>query len=286
MSWQDQGYWLLLPLLAVAAFAFRRGGALAALLVGLSLPWTPAHAADNWWRRPDQQAHAQLERGARSYRHGDFDAAARTWRALPGADAAYNLGNALAKGGDYAGAVSAYDRALRVQPGMQDAIANRAAVLKAMRRRPQPSGGSGQNQPGGQRQAQSQPQQGQPPKGQQAQQAQQNASQRDARNTRQQAMPQQQAAQQPGTAQSQRPADAEAQRRADAAQRTRMQQALARAKVRATDKPAGRTETPAEREQRLADDAWLRRIPDDPGALLRARFQLEHERRLQQGGPP
>ena len=38
--------------------------------------------------------------------------------------------------------------------------------------------------------------------------------------------------------------------------------------------------------QRLANDAWLRRIPDDPGALLRARFQLEHERRLQQGDTP
>jgi Ca-activated chloride channel family protein len=294
--WQDQGYWLLLPLLVIAAFAFRRGGALAVVLVALAFPWAPAHAADTWWRRPDQQVHAQLEQGVQAYRQGHYDAAARTWQGLPGADAAYNLGNALAKGGDYTGAVTAYDRALRLQPGMQDAIANRAAVLNAMRRKPQPPGGSGQDQ-SAQRQAQSQ-QQGQAATAGQRhrQQAQQNAPQREANDARQQQASQQQASQQqasqqqagprPGASQPTRPADAEAQRRADAAQRARMQQALARGKASSADKPAGRTETPAQREQRLADDAWLRRIPDDPGALLRARFQLEHERRLQQGGTP
>ena len=44
-----------------------------------------------------------------------------------------------------------------------------------------------------------------------------------------------------------------------------------------------RDETPAQRERRLANEAWLRRVPDDPGGLLRARFRLEYERR-QQGG--
>ena len=46
---------------------------------------------------------------------------------------------------------------------------------------------------------------------------------------------------------------------------------------------AVRAETPAEREKRLANEAWLRRVPDDPGGLLRAKFRLEYERR-QQGG--
>ena len=44
-----------------------------------------------------------------------------------------------------------------------------------------------------------------------------------------------------------------------------------------------KAETPAERERRLANEAWLRRVPDDPGGLLRAKFRLEYERR-QQGG--
>jgi Ca-activated chloride channel family protein len=42
-------------------------------------------------------------------------------------------------------------------------------------------------------------------------------------------------------------------------------------------------ETAAEREQRQATEAWLRRVPDDPGGLLRAKFQLEYQRRQREG---
>jgi len=286
LLWQDQGYWLLLPLLAIAAFAFRRGGMLV-MLLALTLPWTPAQAAEGWWRRPDQQAHARLDAGAQAYRRGNFDAAAQAWRGVSGADAAYNLGNALAKGGDYAGAVSAYDRALRLQPRMQDAIANRDAVLKAMRRHPQPSGGKGQPQSGEQRQAGS-PTQGQQPGQRQSPQPSRQDAQRPSQQeaARQSQQPQQ--TPRPGQQQGAQPqpANADSQRKADAAQRARMQQALARAQAGAKDQPAAHAETPAQREQRLADEAWLRRIPDDPGALLRAKFQLEHERREQQGDNP
>ena len=285
-SWQDQGYWLLLPLLAIAAFAFRRGGILAALVLGLALPWTPAQAADGWWRRPDQQAHARLEAGTQAYRRGDFDRAARTWRDVPGPDAAYNLGNALAKAGDYENAVAAYGRALELKPGMADAIANRDAVLKAMRRKPQQGAGKqGRDPSGGQQQAKAQSQQpGQQTTGARQQSAQGSSQRQSERQSPQAPQPEQQG--RSSGAQPRQPADARAQQRADAAQRARMQQALARAKREPAGKPAQQSETPAQREQRLADEAQLRRIPDDPGALLRARFQLEHERRLQQGDTP
>jgi len=284
LVWQDQGYWLLLPLLAIAALAFRRGSVLAMLLVGMLLPWAPAQAAETWWRRPDQQAHARMEDGAQQYRRGQFDAAAQAWRDIPGADAAYNLGNALAKSGDYPGAVAAYDHALRLQPGMEDAVANRDAVRKAMRQRPQPPGQQGRSQSNGQRQAgapQQHSQSAQRPG--QTQESQRQASQQPSQQPRQAQQAQKGGQQQGAQAQ---PANAEAQRKADAAQRARMQQALARAQKESQAKPAAPVETPAQREQRLADEAWLRRIPDDPGALLRAKFQLEHERRQQQGAPP
>jgi Ca-activated chloride channel family protein len=41
--------------------------------------------------------------------------------------------------------------------------------------------------------------------------------------------------------------------------------------------------TPRQREEQQAVDAWMRRVPDDPGALLRAKFQLENERRKREG---
>ena len=293
-AWQDQGYWLLPPLLALAAFAFRRGGALAAFLLCLWLPWQPARAADDWWRRPDQQAHARLEQGAQAYRQGKFDAAAEAWRGLPGADAAYNLGNALAKEGDYDGAIAAYDRALRIQPNMTDAAINKDKVMAAQRQQrheggkdktgktqrsctPGESGCFDRSKKGynGQPNQKAKEKQSSPTQQHyQDKQSQQNQNQSrshhpDGRNA------------QPQPA----PPDPQAQRQADAAQRARMQAALQRGRAGTqADKAAQRVETPAQREQRLADEAWLRRIPDDPGGLLRARFRIEYERRQQEGG--
>lgn len=45
-------------------------------------------------------------------------------------------------------------------------------------------------------------------------------------------------------------------------------------------------ETAAEREQRQAVEQWLQRVPDDPGGLLRRKFQLEYERRQRSGQGP
>ena len=288
--WRDQGYWLLLPLLLLALFAFRRGGALAAVLLCAWWPMQPVQAAGNdWWQRADQQAHQRLEQGAQAYREKDFAAAEKHWEGLPGADAAYNRGNALAKQGDYDAAIAAYDEALRLQPGMADAIANRKAVEAAKKRKPPPGGqpgnkpdhkpGKGQSgQSGGRQQAQDgkSPHDGKPdPAGQSATQARAPTDPGSPEN---------------GDARPGKPADTEAQRAADAAQRARMQQALRDAgqekgaqQSQARPSSGNRAETPAERERRLANEAWLRRVPDDPGGLLRARFRLEYERR-QQGG--
>ncbi len=84
------------------------------------------------------------------------------------------------------------------------------------------------------------------------------------------------------------PEQARAQAQADAAQRARMQQALQGRPAQvapAQPAPGSRAETAEERERRLANQAWLQRVPDDPGALLRARLQLEARRRAEAGGP-
>jgi len=41
--------------------------------------------------------------------------------------------------------------------------------------------------------------------------------------------------------------------------------------------------SPQERERRQAIEAWMQRVPDEPGDLLKAKFQLEYERRRQEG---
>ena len=48
---------------------------------------------------------------------------------------AYNLGNALAMAGDFEAGIAAYDRALMVEPGEEDASFNRALVVEALYRK-------------------------------------------------------------------------------------------------------------------------------------------------------
>ena len=47
--------------------------------------------------------------------------------------------------------------------------------------------------------------------------------------------------------------------------------------------PGSDGSTARQREEQQAVEAWMRRVPDDPGALLRAKFQLENERRKREG---
>jgi len=287
--WLDQGYWLLWPVLLLAALAFRRGAAVLGclpLLLGLGLlAPAPASAAEGGtaWKRADQRAQEQLERGVQAYRNGDYQAAAEAFEAARarGADADYNLGNALARLGRYDEAIAAYDRALDRQPGMADALANRAVVEAARRRQPPAGGGGGSS---GEQDGQApQPGQGQDP-GAQGQPRQGGA--RAGKEASADSRDGQAGAQHDGGEQaSPQPADAQRQEQADREYRQRMQQALEAQASQAGDGEAASpsAEERASAERRQAHEAWLRRVPDDPGGLLRAKFRLEYERRQREG---
>lgn len=287
--WEDAGYWLLPVLMLLALFAFRRGGALAAMALGVCLlPMVPAHAQDGTlWRRADQQAHQRSQTGEAAYRKRDYAGAASAYGTVASADGQYNLGNALAQQGRYDDAIAAYDRALKLRPGMADALANRKVVEDAKRRQP-PSGGQRKPQP---KPGQSPSQPGEKGQRQDDQDGQSSGS--SAQSAQQPDPRKQPSTSRPGDPDKQADAqpprnDPAAQRAADAAQRQRMQQAMNKRPAddgtRADGPRVPVRETPQQREQRLANEAWLRRVPDDPGGLLRAKFALEHERRQRGGG--
>ncbi len=287
-AWRDEGYWLLIPLMALALLGFRRGAAL--VLVGaMWLPVAPSASAAglDWWQRADQAEHARIVQGADAYRRGDYAAAQRAFTGIDTAEGWYNLGNALAKQQRYDDAIAAYDRALRVQPGMPDAVANRAAV-EAARKRP-PSSAEGQGK-GGQQGDGRQGAQGSQRDAKPGERGQQkpppsppnDAASRNAGKTPPPSTPSSDAT--PPSS----PPDAAAQSAADAAQRERMRQAMAqgaeqRAGQTAQGKPAVQAESAEQRERRQAVDAWLKRVPDEPGSLLKAKFRLEQERRQREG---
>lgn len=63
------------------------------------------------------------------YRHGDFEAAAKTFARVPGAKGAFDQGNAWLMHGKYDAAVASYDRALGFQHGWREAEENKALAL-------------------------------------------------------------------------------------------------------------------------------------------------------------
>ncbi len=303
-SWRDGGFWLLPLAMLLVLPLFRRGAGLVVMLVMLVLvvPVPQARAQtrpearpqankeqtnEGLWKRHDQVAYARMQEGIAAYREQDFGKAIKDFSGNQTADGQYNLGNALAKAGQLDAAIEAYDRALKLQPRMQDAIANRKAVDAARKRKPPPGGKSQQNQ-----QQKQKPGQGEPKKQQNGQQGQgeQNPNPRKGAKPTEKPEPpsgQSPAKPQPSHQDARKPQDANSQAEANAAQRKRMQDALG--KHAANDEPGGkpkqRPETTEQRERRIANQAQLQRVPDDPGALLRARFRLEYERRQRGGGP-
>lgn len=282
-SWRDDGYWLLPLVMLLCLPLFRRGGIFVVVLAGtLLLPVAPASAqsappAGTWWKRADQVEHQRMQAGVAAYRSKDYARAIEQFNGIDSADGHYNLGNALAKAGRYDDAIAAYDRALQQQPGMTDAILNKKAVELA-RKLPK-----------------RQDQQGQPDKQGPLQQP-GDAGKQDAdpgKGGSQKQPPQEGQGQPPPPPKPPQPEAGEqkpsqqAQQQADAAQRQRMQDAMRQQQgdtqpAQAEARQAKAKETAEQRERRLANQAWLQRVPDDPGALLRARFRLEAERR--QGG--
>ncbi|WP_432592275.1 VWA domain-containing protein [Stenotrophomonas maltophilia] len=311
-QWRDEGFWLLPPVMLLALLAFRRRAVLAAVLAVGLLPWmndaqaqapaTPASqpVQGTLWKRSDQVQHQRLAEGVQAYRKGDFATARKQFEGIDNDAGWYNLANTLAREGNYDDAIAAYDRALALHPGMADAVANRA-VVDAARKRKQSGGGQGQDQQKppqngqqkqpqssqGQQNPQGQPQQGQQDPGQGQPSSGQQGQPKPGDDTSQ-SKPQ---PGEPGRDGQQAPPqveDAKAQAQADEQQRQRMQQAMQQAregKGEQDGKPVPGSEgaTPRQREEQQAVEAWMRRVPDDPGALLRAKFQLENERRKREG---
>ncbi|MGW8466401.1 VWA domain-containing protein [Pseudomonas sp. CLCA07] len=273
-TWADQGYWLLLPLLLLAACAGRRGW-----LFCLPLLWVlpqPSYAFDfeDLWLRPDQRGLNLLKRdhparaaqyfqdpqwqGVALYQAGDYSGAAQRFAQGSDAHAHYNRGNALAKSGELEAALDAYEQALELQPDLRPALTNKALVESLLKQKHTP-----------------------PPVEPDS------ADDSEAQNAEQE--------QSPGAA-TQPTSDGEPKTDAQQATQDAQQQAKAPPKPGTNEVPGSEladeqsTRPPRrpasgtiEGEQRQALEQWLRKIPDDPGELLRRKFWYEQQQHQDQG---
>ena len=147
-TWSDQGYWLLVPLLLLAACAGRRGWLFCLPLLFMLPQPSYAFSLTDLWLRPDQQGQRLLEQkkplqavehfkdplwqGLALYQAGDYSAAAQRFGEVNSASAHYNRGNALAMSGELEAAIDAYEQALELQPDLQVAAQNKALVEQVL----------------------------------------------------------------------------------------------------------------------------------------------------------
>ncbi len=120
--WRDLGPWLLIPAAALMLLLFR--GGFAVVLIGACLVGQSVQAG--FWLRDDQARFQNLTAGVTAFRQRDFANAAQRFQQVPTDDGFYNAGNALAHGGDIAGAIRAYEQALHLNPAHADARFNKA----------------------------------------------------------------------------------------------------------------------------------------------------------------
>ena len=297
-KFRDEGPWLALALLPLAALAFRRGWLMVLALV-FALPIENAHALDwdSLWKRDDQRAHEALQqndaakarslaqdpalRASAAYREGDFDAALRDFSAGDDADAHYNQGNALAKSGKLEEALSAYDEALKQAPDMQDAIENRKIVEDALKQQQQQQSGDQKNSQQGDKGEKGDQQKPQDQESSDSQQDQDGEPQQGAQQDGDQSASKNDEPGEPSEEEgSQQPQPSDQQQTGEDFQK-QMEQALqeeAAQEGEETQEPPT-AEAIREAEARQALEQALRRVPDDPGGLLRRKFQLEYQQR-------
>jgi Ca-activated chloride channel family protein len=276
--WDDQGYWLVLLLLPVLLLSFRKGTVVVILIAPLLFTAQPVKALEwqDLWQTLDQQASEAMTaenyeaakglfqdsrwRGSAAFKAGDFDQAIADFSQDESATGDYNHGNALAKSGDLQGAIKAYNNALSKEPKMEDARFNLDLVEQLK-----------------DQQDQDQQEQEQQDQGQQDQE-QQDQSQQDQEQQDQGQQDQEQQDQDQQNESDEDPAQTE------------------------QDKPEDKNEAATEEEQKeevsveeLSDEEKqeqeaieriLRRIPDDPGGLLRAKFRHQARQRSQNRRPP
>ncbi len=259
---------------------------LGAILLALMLPAQAGEFWDKLWRNADQRGDALLHRGnaqaaAKVYSDprrkayaqllaGNYKHAAETLKSLHDGDSDYNRGNALAHAGDLAGALKAYDAALKLNPDDEDARHNRELVADAMKRNPQ-------KQKDNNRQNSS---------------AQNNAQQGQGRNASEQKPSQTAKEGSDGKDSGKDASDGKAMERKPSAQsgdeqpsNDLQQQGSKDDAVKAREdakaglaRQAGKGDQipAAKSEQQIEEEQWLHSIPDDPGGLLRRKFLIEH----------
>ena len=156
-QWREGGLYLLPFILLLSALMFRRGwlGAILWVLVLAHPESARSETGGTFWSTPDQKGQKAFDqgrfeealesfknaawKGAAAFRAGNFEEALKAFEGAaedPSKD--YNRGNALAREGKLEEALKAYDAQLSKTPKDEDTLYNRKIVEDALKNQPPP----------------------------------------------------------------------------------------------------------------------------------------------------
>jgi len=301
-KWQEMGPYLLLLLLPIAAYSFRRG-LITVVLLGTLLPvFTPQAQAGWWqdmWRNSDQQGLAAFQQqqfdeaaqtfndplwqGSAAYKSQDYESAVKAFSKVEGSEARYNQGNALAQLQQFEEAIKQYEHVLASDPDHADAKANKALLEKLLEQQQEQQKQQASDQQQSDQQQENQEQESdQQDQGQSEQQDQQN-QQQSAQDAQNQENDQQQQDQQ------QKDAAAEQEQQNSEQQEQQQTEQEANEKDQQQEQQAQQVEqqtlSDEQKEQMQRMQNLLNRVPDDPAFLLKRKMQIEAQQRKRERSP-
>jgi Ca-activated chloride channel family protein len=296
-QWLEQGPWLLLILLPLAALYFRKGLLVIPLVVLMNFPQNSyAYGWQDLWQTPDQQAqqafnHQQYEQAASQFQSPEWQAAAQyksekyqqaaeTLQPLEQHSAGdyYNQATALAKAGQLEQALETYQKALQLNPEHEDALYNKNLVEQALQKQQQDQKqdkDKDQQQSDSAKQKQKDDQNKKSSEQSDDQQAQQNKQTTDSSS--EQANQEQEQEQNNESNKAQQQAVNKQQKAAESEQAAKQQQDATK---ESTQQKTAQDATD-DSEQKQAQEQWLKRIPDDPAGLLKRKFKYQYSQRNQ-----
>ena len=301
-QWREFGPWLVLVMLPIVAFGFRRGYLAIFVCVLISNPEDAvAFQWSDLWLNKNQQAIRALNneqadvaselfqdedwKAAAKYKAGDYAAAEELLNQAEDVRNLYNKANAMAKQGRYEEAIETYDEVLNSEPEHEDAKYNKELVEKELEKQQQQ-----QQQQSGDNSENNDDQEGEQQQSEQQQDSESDNQQSDSEQ-QQSDSEQQQSSQQDEEGQDE-DSQTQEQQQADKEKEERLKEAL---KQEQAEQPEEQQEQEQQQqaqqemneldEEQQAEEQWLRRIPDDPSGLLRRKFKYMYSKEKRKLSP-
>ena len=278
-QWYEFGPWLLLLIVPLSSLFFRRGWVF--ILIFTVLPYDNQIYAFEWidlWKTKNQQAKEAFDNGdydtavslftdpkwlaAANYDAKNFQKSAQIFNSIDDGDSLYNYANSLAKSGQLKKALEIYNEVIDLENKPEDAIYNRDLIMNLLKEQESKEendnneqssneGSSGDNN--------------QDEISENSQETQNESSSEDGNNDGQNDLD--------SNREESNEEDIEAIER-------ELEKAADNSENALQENNSNETEVDERmvQEQEQALEQWLRRIPDDPGGLLRRKFRYQYQR--------